>query len=182
MRFLRGFPILAVLVLVSAAAQQGLFLIDGNHVGKLAVGMPESQIYRLYANLRTHKVDLQLEGDATPAVEIYLSPRAKDPALIVRLTGPGTTIDEIEVSDSRFRGEAGIHVGSNFGQLRRAYGKLELAVGEGQYCVFSQGAGLSFCLDINTQTETALEANNGDVSSIPDSAVIKYILVVGKRP
>lgn len=180
MRSLSGLLIVAVLALGPAAGRNGLFSIDGNHVGKLALGMPESQIYRLYPRLRTHKVDLQLEGYPTPAVEIYLTSRS-DPALVVRLTGPRRSIDDIQVNDSRFQDEAGIHVGSTFEQLRRAHNKLQIAVGEGQYCVFSEGSGLSFCLNIDNQTETALDASAGDISHIPDSTPVKYLLVVGKR-
>ncbi|MBV9264544.1 MAG: hypothetical protein JO061_00100 [Acidobacteriaceae bacterium] len=181
MRSRKGFLILAVLALISAAGRNGLFHIDRNHVGKLALGLPESQIYSLYPRLPKRKVDLRLEGDPTPAVEIYLSPHCHDPALTVRLTGPRNTVDEIEVNDHRFQNDAGIHVGSTFGQLRKVYGKLRLAVGEGQYCVFPEDAGLSFCLDLNSQNEMALDKTSGDLSKIPDGTPVKYILVFGKR-
>jgi hypothetical protein len=87
----------------------------------------------------------------------------------------------MEVRDPRFQDEAGIHVGSTFGQLRKAYSRLELAVGEGQYCVFPEDTGLSFCLHLESQTETALDDTNGDLSRIPDRTAIKCILVIGKR-
>jgi len=177
----KGFLILAVLALISAAGRNGLFHIDRNHVGKLALGLPESQIYSLYPRLPKRKVDLRLEGDPTPAVEIYLSPHCHDPALTVRLTGPRNTVDEIEVNDHRFQNDAGIHVGSTFGQLRKAYSNLELAVGEGQYCVLPGNAGLSFCLELDSHTEMALNETDDNVSRIPDSAPVRYILVIGKR-
>lgn len=161
-----------------AAARSNFFLIDQEHVGKLAIGMAASQIYRLYPDLETRRIDLQLEGNPTPAVQIYLSSRNNRPALVVRLTVPGDRIEAIEVDDSRFRDKAGIHVGSRFGDLRRAHGDLELAVGEGEYWVFSKAAGLSFLLRTNAQTEAALDANGGDLSTIPEGTVIGAILVL----
>jgi hypothetical protein len=112
---------------------------------------------------------------------MYLSPHSRDPALIVRLTGPRNNIDLIEVKDPRFRDATGTHVGSSLGHLRAAYSNLELAVGEGQYCVFSKNTGLSFCLALDRQTEAALNATNGDLSKVPNSTPVNYILVIGKR-
>lgn len=180
MRSLGRLVSVAALALGTAAGGNGFFAIDGNHAGKLVVGMPQSQIYRLYPRLRTRQVDLQLEGIPTPAIEIFLASRS-DPALVVRLTGPGSTVDEIQVKDSRFRDEAGIHVGSTFGELRRACNKLELAVSEGQYCVFTEGTGLSYCLAVDDKTETALDENAGDIARIPDSTPVQYLVVFGRH-
>ena len=99
----------------------------------------------------------------------------------MRLTGPANGVDQIEVNDRRFKDDAGIHVGSTFGQLRKAYSNLELAVGEGQYCVLLGNVGLSFCLELDSHTEMALNETDGNVSRIPDSAPVRYILVIGKR-
>lgn len=86
------------------------------------------------------------------------------------------------VTDRGFHDNAGIHVEFTYGQLRRAYSKLELAVGEGQYRFFPPDAGLSFCLALDSETELALDKVNGDLSRIPDRTEVNYILVFGKRP
>lgn len=174
-----GFLVLAVFVLVSAATSAD-FVIASNHVGKLALGMPEAEIYRLYSHLRMRKVDLQLEGNPTPAVEIYMPQRTDDPALVVRLSVPGDRIEGIEVHDSQFVDEAGIHVGSSFGQLRSAHRKLQLAVGEGQYWAALEDAGLSFRLRIDRRTEATLNGAD-DLSKIPASTPVVSIWVFAAR-
>src|SRR5271165_76843 len=72
-------------------------LVEPNRVGKLTIGMPESGIYMIYPGDLTRKVDLRLEGFATPAVQVFLKKSHARPSLIIRLDGPAPGIYGIEV-------------------------------------------------------------------------------------
>ena len=173
------FVAIGTIILAATPAQ---FRLSRDHVGKLGLGMPGSEVYKLFPGARTRKVDLQLEGNQTPAVEIYLSPHNDDPALVVRLDPSTRRTDVIEVHDSRFCDETGIHIGSTFGELRKAHSKLDLAVGEGQYWIAPKNTGLSFHLGLDQSTEAALKSSDGTqmadvLSRIPDRTPILSILV-----
>jgi hypothetical protein len=71
-----------------AATREDDFLLARNRVGRLVIGMPESAIYNVYSRQITKKVDLQLEGMPTPALQVFLTKDRQHPSLIIRLDGP----------------------------------------------------------------------------------------------
>jgi hypothetical protein len=90
------------------------FVLARNRVGNVIIGMPESAIYRVYPRQITRKVDLQLEGMPTPAVQVFLTKDRRHPSLVIRLDGPVSGVYGVEVMDSRFKTARGIGVGSSF--------------------------------------------------------------------
>ena len=131
----------------------------------------------------TKRVDLQLEGMPTPAVEIYLDKRSKSPSLVVRLEGPNGTISAIDVRDARFKMVGGIGIGSSLGQLRSLHKSLYIGSGEGDFYAIIRDLDISFRLKLSDQTLKRVYANqttqyNGkDNPLIPDETNITDLYV-----
>ncbi len=180
----RTFAWLALLVVSSSVASASNdFLLARNRVGRLASGMSENAIYKIYPRRITRKVDLQLEGAPTPAVQIFLSKNHRKPSLVIRLTGPEATIGGIDVTDSQFKTAAGIGVGSSLGQLRRAQRRLSFVSGEGADGATAPDLGITFDLLIDRAVEARLfEPRSPDqdpdlLSIIPDDTRINAVWV-----
>jgi hypothetical protein len=173
----------AALFVVSAgvASAGDDFLLARNRVGGLATGMSENAIYKIYPRRITRKVDLQLEGMPTPAVQVFLSKSRRKPSLVIRLTGLNATIDSIEVTDARFKTATDVGAGSSLGQLRRAQKLLAFVSGEGANGANAEDLGMTFDLLIDSSVETRLfEPRNPDqdvLSIIPDDTRIKSVWV-----
>jgi hypothetical protein len=157
------------------------FLLARNRVGGLVVGMPESAIYKVYPRRITRKVDLQLEGMPTPAVQIFLVKNHRKPSLVVRLTGAGSTIDGIDVTDPRFKTATGVGVGASLGQLRHAQKLLSFVSGEGVNGANAEDLGITFDLMIDRRIEARLfdsrKPDQDVLSIIPDDTRIKSVWV-----
>jgi hypothetical protein len=113
------------------------FLVDAGRAGRFEVGMPIDSVYLLVDRKQTRLVDLQLEGEFTPAMEIRL-PGAPVPASLVAQIRewPCNTfaISGIMVLDPRFRTAEGVGVGATLRDLRRQY-SLSLSQEEGSHAI-----------------------------------------------
>lgn len=182
---LRGWtslPLIAFMALqggaVSAADD---FLLARGRVGKLMAGMPEDAIYRVYPRRITQKVDLQLEGLPSPAVQVFRTEDRRHPSLVIRLDGPGSGIYGIEVMDPRFRTAKGIGAGSSFRQLRRAEKQLSFVTGEGNFGLFAKNLDMTFELATDPATERRLldpKAGPDPLSIIPAATKIDSVWVI----
>jgi len=144
--------------------------------------MKEADIYNIYPREITKKVDLQLEGMPTPAIQVFLTKGQTTPSLVIRLDGPRPGVSGIEVRDARFKTSDGIGVGSSLGQLRKRKKKLFITDGEGAIVAVADDLGMSFFLLPDRQTETAYYAARRryvgrDNPSIPDATKITAISV-----
>ncbi len=158
------------------------FLLARNRVGKVILGMSESAIYRVYPRRITKKVDLQLGGDSTHAVQVFLTKDRENPSLVIRLDGPLGRVYGVEVMDSRFRTVKGVGVGSSFGELRKTEGQLVIVSGEGSTGASAKDLNMTFNLAIDSATESRLYGNSLDrevdsLSKIPAETKIKSVWV-----
>jgi hypothetical protein len=176
-----GFGILLV-VLNGATAPTDDFLLDRHRAGKIVIGMPETAIYNVYPREITRKVDLQLEGTPTPAIQVFLTKDQTTPSLIIRLDGPQAGVYGIDVRDARFKTREGIGVGSSLGQLRKTRRRLFISDGEGAIFAAVEDLGMSFSLLLDSQSERAYYATRRryarrDNPSIPDATKIGSVWV-----
>lgn len=159
------------------------FVLARNRVGNVIIGMPESAIYRVYPRQITRKVDLQLEGFPTPAVQVFLTEDRQHPSLVIRLDGPVRKVYGVEVMDSRFKTARGIGVGSSFGQLRKTEKQLSFVSGEGTIGASAEDLNMTFSLAIDSATESRLfdrhsqDQGTDDSSKIPAETKIKSVWV-----
>jgi hypothetical protein len=175
-----------LVVLSASTAPTDDFLLDRHRAGKIVVGMPEAAIYQIYSQEITRKVDLQLEGMPTPAIQVFLTKERTTPSLVIRLDGPQPGVFGIDVRDARFKTRDGIGVGSSLGQLRRTKKKLFFVVGEGTIAAVVDDLSMSFTLLTDRQIEKALNATGRryvgrDNPSIPDATKIESVWVY-RRP
>jgi len=149
------------------------------------IGMPESAIYMVYPRQITKNVDLQLEGNPTPAVRVFLTKDRQRPSLVIRLDGPVPGVYGIEVMDSRFKTAKGIGVGSSLGQLRKTEKQLSFVSGEGVIGAVARDLGMTFNLAVDSATESSLfDRNRQDrgtdyLSKIPAETKIYSVWVYG---
>jgi hypothetical protein len=173
----------AILLVVNAGtAATDDFLLERQRAGKIVVGMPETAIYQIYSREITKKVDLQLEGTPTPAIQVFLTKDQTTPSLVIRLDGPRPGVYGIEVRDVRFKTRDGIGVGSSLGQLRKTKRKLFISDGEGAIFIAAEDLGMSFSLLLDRQAEKAYYATRRryarrDNPSIPDATKIESVWV-----
>jgi hypothetical protein len=180
---LRVLPFIAFGAGLAPAADD--FVLARNRVGNVIIGMPESAIYMVYPRQITKKVDLQLEGNPTPAVQVFLTRDRQRPSLVIRLDGPVPGVYGVEVMDSRFKTAKGVGVGSSFGQLRKTEKQLSFVSGEGVIGASAQDLSMTFSLAIDSATESRLfDRNSQDqgteyLSKIPAETKIKSVWVYG---
>jgi hypothetical protein len=170
-------------VLAASTASTDDFLLERHRAGRIIVGMPEAAIYQIYSPKITKKVDLQLEGTPTPAVQVFLTKDQSTPSLVILLDDPQTGVYSIDVRDSRFKTRDGIGVGSSLGQLRKTKTKLFITDGEGAIVAVAEDLGMSFFLLLDGQAEKAYYATRRryvghDNPSIPDAARITSVSVL----
>lgn len=99
--------------------------------------MPIDQVYLLFDRKQSRLVDLQLEGEFSPAMEISLPGGSVSPSLVVQFREwPCSVfaISGITVRDPRFRTAEGIGVGSTLREMKRQY-SVVLSREEGAHAV-----------------------------------------------
>ena len=109
---------------VTATAQTPQFLLAPGRAGSFEIGVPVDTVVRAWGRARVRLVDLQQEGQTTPAIEIRLADADTAPALVAPVREwpcAELAVWGITVYDRRFRTQQGIGVGSTIGDLRRAY-------------------------------------------------------------
>jgi hypothetical protein len=144
------------------------FLITGQSLGRVKLGMRGEDIKKLYPAYEVKEVDLLLEGMAAPAIEVLLNNAV---VFVAELQDNGI-VYRISTRDKRFKTPTGIGVGSTFGDTRSKYGSPEFSTeGEGGfYAAFNiEGGYISFSLD--TQGKYS-------IVSPEDSMKIDSVLVV----
>jgi hypothetical protein len=134
--------------------------------------------------VRLHERISMLPRTCTPRDTAFTREGTKERASIIRFgahslvaltTGtPDTSIKSIFITDSAFHTERGIGVRSSVGDLRRIYGRICAAVGEGAVVTYaSQLPGVYFATSAKPPAEMRRAAGGRlSPSTIPDSARI----------
>jgi len=145
--------------------------IAPERAGKLQMGMSVNQVYDLYED-RTRLVDLWLEGEFAPALEIRTG---KDKShLVIASLSDGWTVCGIEVKDPRFRTAHGIGVGSSLGDVRRHFSISSVGWDEGELNAISRQGKMTFKLDGRECMEIMVE---DDRHSYPDTTRVSSVFL-----
>jgi hypothetical protein len=144
---------------VVPALQSDDFRVSRGRAGRIDVGMPIDSVFKLVGRDRARLVDVQGEGQFTPALEIRL-PGATVPKSLVLIVRelPCYRVGGIEVFDPRFRTVAKVGVGSTLRELRRAY-SVRLSDEEGPHAWVEKE-------DLNFQLSGTTRADSLTVTSI----------------
>ena len=137
-------------VLGLVPAQNPLPLVERGKVGSVAIGSVAETIYEEFGD-RARLVDLRLEGQLTPALEIRLF-GVQTPVSLVAEISPSNNklvVTRIRVLDPRFRTKEGVGVGSTYSDLRQHYAIDWVGPGEGDFFARVEALGISFMLDMS---------------------------------
>jgi hypothetical protein len=141
-------------------------------VGPVRVG---ARVGDVTSQCATHDTTFALEGTQEQGTVVRFGPYA----VTALTTGADSTISRVIVTDSAFRTDRGVGVGSRVQALRDAYGQVCAALGEGQVVVFAAALpGISFATSVSPSAlpngGSTLDRNP---SAVPDSAHITSLWV-----
>ena len=149
--------------------------LTGEGIGPLRVGMRLRDLPRGCA-VRDTTFTLG-EGMRETAQVVMMGPAA---AVAITTGSADSTVSRVIVADSAFRTEAGVKVGSTMADLRRHYGRLCAALGEGTVSVRADTLpGVAFRVSADFGAMAAAQARLRDASPVPDSARVTAIWLVG---
>ena len=160
-------------------AQQGPFTIRRGQVGPVAIGASAQVIYGMFPADRRRLVDLQLEGELTPALELTLPGSGQRGGVVAELAARNQLeVSRIWITDPAVRTEKGIGVGSAVTDLRAAYRLAWISAAEGRVYLRAEELGASFQLDRTGSRGEELDLI-GDPSKVPGEIKIIGILLAG---
>src|SRR5262245_57858390 len=134
------------------AAQAPNGRLESGRAGQFEVGQPVDDIMGLAGQQHVRLVNLDLEGQFTPAIEIRLADAQSTPSLVAQIREwpcPGFQVWNLMVYDRRFRTVDGIGVGTTLRELRRRYPRLKLG-GEGGPSATVDSLHMTFVLSSGT--------------------------------
>jgi hypothetical protein len=105
-----------------AQAPSNEFLLSEGKAGRIEVGMPVDEVLQAFGNERVRLINLNKEGQFTPAIEIAVPGSSVAVPIVADITGGpcgGFSLRGITVRDPRFRTVDGLGVGSTLAELQR---------------------------------------------------------------
>ena len=132
------------------------FQLAPGKAGRLEVGLPVDEVYRIVGRERARLIDLYREGMFDPALEIRLEGAAVQPAITVPVREwpcIAWSVQGLIVRDPRFRTAEGIGVGSTLAEVAKAY-KVTVSNTEGPHA-WAEAVRMAFRLDDASLAPTA---------------------------
>ena len=160
--------LIAILIITVSNAmvlhsQERTFLLKNGGIDNITVGMSVDELYSIVGKSNTEIVDLYLEGLFSPAIEV------ETPNIICELDCGN--IWRIRVQDRGARTIEGIGIGSTMKELKNVYTDIKILKGEGDIFAYVDEIKTSFALD-------TIEINNPDLEAIPETAKVKWVLLL----
>lgn len=144
--------LVAVATLLAAPPLVQTWVVERGRVGQVAIGDTAESLVEEFDD-RARLVDLRLEGQFSPALELKLVGAQLAPSLVAEI-GPskGTfVVSRIHVLDPAIRTKANVGVGSTYAELRAAYPIEWVGAGETGFFARVEALAISFELDVRSQ-------------------------------
>ncbi len=163
---------------VAAQNQESPFRIDTYRAGPVILGMNAYDLYETFSMDDRQLIDLQLEGTLSPALALIIRDEKKQGEIIAEFGAHDDqlVVSRISISDSVFRTDKGIGVGSTIGELRAAYELNWVDSAEGGVYVRVDELSASFALDLSGPDGPELWKIR-DTQEIPANVKIAVVLL-----
>jgi len=154
---------------------QGVPVVERGKVGVVVIGAVAETIYNEFGD-RARLIDLKLEGQLSPALEIKSLGAQAAVSLVAEIWPAGNklVVTRIRVLDPRLRTKDGIGIGSTYGDLRSHYSVDWVGPGEGDFFARVEALGISFMLDMSAEQAAATMRNPMRVPA--DTRVVGMLL------
>tara|TARA_Y100000114_G_scaffold157276_1_gene188744 strand:+ start:1020 stop:1538 length:519 start_codon:yes stop_codon:yes gene_type:complete len=159
--------------LFSQGQESDKYLLSKHSVGGLEIGQSVDYLYSLYGKGNTRLIDLYLEAFYSPAIEVRYNGEL---AFLAELNC--NEIYRISVKNPSFKTKEGIHVGSDYGELKSKYTINSIQRGEGNLYVVIEDLAMSFQLDTVQLLDKGVDIDrNVSLDDLPDDIGITSILI-----
>jgi hypothetical protein len=151
------------------------FVLMPHRAGIVRAGESIDTLYWREPKIDAELIDLKTEGSFTPVLKVTVEGK-RDALRAYIAAGDGQFIVRgIDVRDPRLRTQAGIHVGSTLGELRKAYGKRFKLSSDGTSAVRVDSLSMTFRLGGDVYDNPRHRVHN--FSDLPDDVPIVSIWV-----
>ena len=154
---------------------QDLPVVERGRVGSVTIGALAENIYGEFGD-RARLIDLKLEGQLSPALEIKFFGAQATASLVaeIRPSDNKLVVTRIQIFDPRLRTKDGIGIGSTYADLRSKYSVDWVGWGEGDFVARVEAIGISFTLDLSGVPDAHTIRNPARVP--PDARVVGMLL------
>lgn len=164
-----------LLVVQSNPSSLQSFIIERARVGPVSIGADAHSIYSQFRD-RARLIDLKLEGQLSPALEIRLSASQLFPSIVAEIAPAANRllVSRIHVFDPSLRLADGIGIGSTYGDLRSRY-KIDW-VGSGESAIYARVEQLAISFQLDTSGLAGLSSIR-DPEKVPGNVRIVSLML-----
>lgn len=113
--------------------------VTTGRAGKIAIGMTVDSLYTVFGRENTRLVDLALEGQFTPALQVFVPSQPGKPIAVAEIREVcGFRVWRITATSPLLRTVDGLGAGSTVGEIRKKHPTASLNREEGSSLILSQ--------------------------------------------
>lgn len=173
--------LISVFIVTSCQKEKDPFLITETSIGALTQEIQMKQIDSIFANDSIVKLN-PIEGALGTQGEVEIYEKGGQKLLLISPadeTDPNSKISNIQLFDSRYKTEKGLHIESTFADVKANYEIASVENAINAVVVFLKDSNMYITIDKKELPENSRYNYSSAVeaSQIPDTATFKYLMM-----